>query len=187
MADISRVRIEWNGLGGLPGLSTFYTGVTTNVVVTSLTTFFNDIRSLFPQGLSWTIPNAGDTIESSTGILTGGWTGTGGGTVNANAPLGAYAAGTGARVRWHTTAVVNGRRLAGATFLCPLAGTKYDANGTIETGALATLQTAANALVASGNPWQVWHRPVGGTGGVVDAFNSATVLDRVSSLRSRRI
>lgn len=187
MATISRVPVEWNGLTGLPGVSVFYAGVSTNLDVSSLVTFFNAIRGLFPPGLSWTVPAAGDTLDSVTGGILGSWTATGAASVNANGTAGPYAAGVGCRIFWNTTTVVGRRRLRGSTFMVPLLGSTYDSNGTINAGPLSTIQTAANALVASGVPWQVWHRPRNQAGGVVDAFNGAIVPDRVATLRSRRI
>ena len=71
-----RLRVTWNGLGGLPGLSTFYYGVSTPNVSDAVT-FFTAIRTLFPTGLSWDIPSSGDEIDDATGQLTGGWVGSG--------------------------------------------------------------------------------------------------------------
>lgn len=178
--------MSWDGLPGLPGVSVFYAGVSTNLDVSSLKTFFTALAGLFPTPLSWTVPAAGDTLDSVTGALVGTWTATGSGTVQGSGGTGAYAGGVGARVFWNTTTVVGRRRLKGSTFLVPLLGTMYDGSGTIVNSVLTTIQTAADGLVASGVPWQVWHRPVLNQGGVVDAFNGAIVPDRVAVLRSRR-
>lgn len=186
MATLNRIRVEWSGLTGLPGISTFYVG-SADSDISELVTFFTAIRGLFPSGLSWTIPSDGDQIDDATGALTGTWIGTGGGTVTANAPGLNYAAGVGARVRWLTPAVVGGRRLRGATFLTHLASTNYDAQGTILSAALTTIQTAATALATSGSPFMVWHRPVNGVGGSSVAMNAAIVPDRVAWLRTRKI
>ena len=180
-----RLRVVWNGLGGLPGLSTFYYGVA-SPNVSDAVTFFTAIRSLFPTGLTWEIPSSGDEIDDATGTLTGGWLGTGGATVTANGGATAYAAGCGARVRWNTTVVVNGRRVKGGTFLAPLLATQYDGSGTIAAGGQATMQAAASAFAASGVAKGVWHRPSVLGSGVYAAINDATVPDIVTSLRSRR-
>lgn len=177
--------MTWNGLGGLPGVSTFYYGVA-SPNVSDAVTFFNAIKALFPNGLSWDIPSSGDEIDDSNGALTGSWLGSGGGTVTATGGSLPYAAGVGARVRWDTTTIVGRRRLRGSTFLCPILSAKFDTAGTIDSTALTTLQTAASAFAASGVAKEIWHRPVNGSGGTSAPINSAVVPDRVTSLRSRR-
>ena len=180
-----RVRVEWNGLGGLPGVSTFYMGVASpNVGV--IKTFYNSIRGLFPDGLTWTIPNSGDELDDATGTLTGGWTGSGGGTETANGGVGPYAAGVGAVATWETLTISRGRRVRGRTFLAPMLGAAFDTNGTIGSTQLATLQSAASALAASGVAQGIWQRPTATEPGLYCAINSAIVNDRVTSLRSRR-
>lgn len=185
MATLRRLRVTWDGLGGLPGLSTFYYGVA-SPNVSDCVAFFTAIKALVPTALSWTIPSSGDEIDDATGQLTGSWLGSGGGTVTGTGGNTPYAAGVGARVVWNTTTIVNGRRLKGATFLAPLLAAKFDASGTIDNAALTTLQTAASAFAASGVAKEIWHRPVGGVGGTSAPINDALVPDRVTSLRSRR-
>jgi len=148
MTTQARVRVTWDGLGGLPGVSTFYYP-SSAPVLTGLTSFFNAIKGLVPSTLTWTIPNSGDTIDMTDGSLVGGWLGTGGGTVTGTQVGQTYAAGVGARVQWNTLGIVGGRRVRGATFIAPITGSNFDASGTIGSTALSTLQTAASALAAS--------------------------------------
>lgn len=185
MTTMRRVKVEWNGLGGLPGLSTFYYGVA-SPNVSDLVTFFTTLRPLFPTSLTWNIPQSGDELDDATGALTGGWLGSGGGSVTANGGNLPYAAGVGARVQWNTGIIVGRRRVRGTTFLAPMLGSKFDSSGTIDSAALTTLQVACSTLAASGVAKGIWHRPVNGTGGQYCAINDAIVPDRVTSLRSRR-
>lgn len=185
MPDIVRVRVEWNGLTGLPGISTFYVG-TTDADISELVAFYTAIKGLWTTGLTWTIPNTGDVLDVASGALTGTHIFTGGGSVVSSGGTGAYAAGVGARVRWLTGAVKNGRRVVGTTFLTHMKTTEFDSSGTINGTTLTTLQTAAAALVASGSPWQVYSRPVNGAGGTAHAFNAATVPDKVAWLTTRK-
>ena len=186
MAVLLRVPVVWSGLTGLPGVSVLYWDGGVSSVMTDVTAFFNAIKGVFPSGLSWTIPNAGDNIDDATGTLIGDWSTTGGGTVSATGGFTAYAAGTGARVRWNTGNIVDGRRLRGSTFLVPLTGGGYDSSGTIENTTLSTLQTAATTLASTG-ALKVWSRPTpGGSDGTSGTVLSAVVPDRVTSLRSRR-
>jgi hypothetical protein len=185
VATIRRCEVTWSGLTGLPGLSVFHAPAGIDPTG-SLVTFFNAIKGVFPTPLTWDIPNTGDELSDSTGVLTGGWAGAGGGAVvgTAAAP---HAAGTGAFVSWATTAIVGGRRLKGRTFLAPLWNSGYDGSGTILLATQTTLQTACNALASSG-VLVVWHRPTtpGGSDGVSHAVSAGTVPDKVTSLRSRR-
>lgn len=181
-----RLRVSWDGLGGLPGLSTFYYGVA-SPNVSDCVAFFNAIKAQFPTALSWTIPSSGDEIDSDTGQLTGSWIGSGGGTVVGTGGNLAYAAGVGARVQWNTTVIVRGRRVKGSTFLAPLLGAKFDTAGTVDNTTLGVLQTAASAFAASGVAKGVWSRPTPGSIGTYAAINDAIVPDRVTSLRSRRV
>ena len=187
-----RLRVTWSGIGGLPGLSTFYYGVA-SPNVSDCVTFFTTIKNLFPPGTSWDIPSSGDEIDDVTGELTGIWAGTGGGTVTANPSPGSYAAGVGARITWKTLVISSGSRVRGATFLCPLLGNNYEDNGTLTSTSLTTLRGAASTFAASGVAKGVWRRPKpapGGIGparpGLYAAINSAEIPDRVTSLRSRR-
>lgn len=185
MADIRRVNVAWTtGIGGT-GLSTFYTLDPVDVTA-ELGTFFNAIKAFFPTPVTWQIPNSGDMITDNTGILSGGWSGGTAATISASGGAGAYVAGTGAYVRWGTNTVVAGRRVKGRTFLVPMLTSQFDTFGTITDTSVATIQTAASALQGSGK-LKVWHRPPEGTTlGFVAQVTSATVPDKVTSLRTRR-
>lgn len=186
MANLDRYEVVWQGIGGLPGLSVFYCDAGANVG-TDLTTFFGVIKDRFPVGTSWVVPNSGDTIDDATGTLVGGWSGTGGGTTSSGASSAAYAAGTGAIVRWNTAAIVGGRRLRGRTFLCPLLASQYDTSGVLTSGWLSALATAAAGIVTAAD-FRIWHRPTpGGSDGSSSGITSFGNPSTVSSLRSRRV
>jgi len=185
MASLWRVPVVWDGLTGLPGVSVFH-GAAGGSAVADIKTFFNDIKALFPAGLTWQIPTEGDVIDDATGTLTGGWSDVAGGTVSSTGS-GIWASGTGMYVTWGTGTIVNGRRLKGRTFLCPLFGSAFQTDGTIVNAYVSTVQTAANLLVA-GLDLKIWHRPStpGGSDGSSATVTSAQAQDKVTSLRSRR-
>ena len=185
MAEVARVRVEWNGLTGMPGISTFYVG-TTDADISELKDFFTAVSSLWSTGLTWNVPNVGDVLDVATGQLIGTHIFTGGGSVNSAGSSGVHAAGVGARVVWLTADVKEGRRVRGTTFLTHLRSTCYDNTGTIEGSVLGTIQTAASALVASGSPWGVYSRPRPGLAGSFHAWNAATVPDKVAWLTTRK-
>lgn len=185
MTTMRRLRVTWDGIGGLPGLSTFYYGVATPNV-SDCKTFFTAVAGLFPGSLTWTIPNSGDELDDATGALTGAWTGTGGGTVSGAGGALTYAAGTGAIVNWNTGIIHNGRRVRGRTFMAPINGNAYSTSGTVVSSSQAALQAAATAFAASGVAKGIWSKGTTPGGGLYAAISSATVPSRVTSLRSRR-
>ncbi len=185
MAEVARVRVEWNGLTGMPGISTFYVG-TTDADISELKTFYDALKGLWPTGLTWTVPNLGDVLDVDTGTLLGTHIFTGGGSVSSTGAAGSYAAGVGARVQWLTADVKNGRRVRGTTFLTHLLSSHFDNTGTIGSTPLGTIQAAASALVASGSPWGVYSRPRPGLAGSFHAWNAATVPDKVAWLTTRK-
>lgn len=171
---------------GLPGVSTFYALPTATTAVADLVAFFDVIDNYMPTGVSVTVPNSGDSIESSTGALVGGWTSSGGAT-KTGLSTNEYAAGVGVRVTWTTGTVSRGRRVRGATFLAPLTRAIFDNNGTLASTPYAAIQAAAAALGSAGS-LLVWSRPTtpGGTDGAYATISGATIPDRITSLRSRR-
>lgn len=186
MTTVRRVPVTWSGVTGLPGVSAFTTEDDA-AGIPAIKAYFNAIKALFPAGVSWQIPTSGDTFDDTTGTINGSWSDSGGGTV-ASTGSGIWAAGTGTYVRWQTTVIRGGRRVKGRTFLCPIFGSAYQSDGTILDAYVTTLQTAADALVAA-DSLCVWARPgsSGVAAGAACKVSSATQLDRVTSLRSRRV
>jgi hypothetical protein len=183
---MNRVRVTWNGVTGLPGISTFYvgSGVTDQAPIR---TFFDSIKALFPSIISFQVANTGDQLQEATGQITGGWAGPSQAVVNGGSVGSNFAAPTGMLVKWLTTAVVDGRRPVGKTYLVPIDRSVYDINGTPTSASITTIQNAATALiVALAGELKVWHRK--NTKGAGIAFNvlAAQVPDKVVVLRSRR-
>lgn len=185
MANIRETIVEWSGLTGLPGVSVFYSGATTDITV-ELATFFTSIQSLFPTALNWRIPASGDVLDEVSGALVSDWTGGTGATVTGSGGSATYAAGVGAMIRWNTSTVYNSRRMRGRTFLTHMSTAAYQSDGTILATALTTLTNAANTFRSGTDAPLFWHRPVNGAGGAAIAATSVTVPDRVAWLRSRR-
>lgn len=171
---------------GLPGVSVFYGDPAVPGLKTDLEAFYDAVADFFPSGVSATIPANGDLIEDSTGALAGTWS-SGSPSTYTGFNVNDYAAGVGVAVQWNTNGVRNRRRVRGRTFLAPLSGAVLDTNGTLDNSTVTAIQTAADALVAGGH-LLVWSRPTpgGGTNGDSNLAVSATVPDRITSLRSRR-
>lgn len=182
---VRKIPVTWNtGVGGV-GVSIFYT-IDSVDVTAALGTFFGAIKAFFPTSVTWQVPSAGDTLDIASGKITGGWSG---GTASTTTGAGgtAYVAGTGAYVRWLTSGVINGRRVKGRTFLCPLITGCFDANGTISDANVATMQTAVNALAGTGM-LDVYTRPhpKGALNGQLSLVSAGVVPDKVTSIHSRR-
>lgn len=180
-----KVPVVWStGIGGA-GVSIFYTPFGSDATV-ELGTFFNAIKAFFPNAVTWDIPASGDVIDETTGLITGAWTAGTAASITATGGAVSYPAGTGGYVRWQTAGIVDGRRVRGRTFMCPLVIGGFDTTGTIAVATQTGIQTAATTLVGSGK-LLIWHRPPAGAAtGSTHAVIAATVPDKVSSLRTRR-
>lgn len=187
MANLARVRTVWSGSPVVgPGVSTFYFTEASSGFVAAVSAFFVSLAARVPSVVTFTTLNTGDLVDIDTGALTGTWTDGTTGTANTSGS-GVYAAGVGARVRWSTSGIRNGRRVRGSTFLCPLVGSAFQADGTIDGTVWTSLQSAANTLYGATAPnMRVWSRPVAGAGGQANTVIGADVPDKVSWLRSRR-
>ena len=190
---IQRVRVLMQNWPGAPGYINLYE---TSAVVdhTPIRTFFNALVALIPTGLTITVPGSGDIINEGTGAIVGAWTVAAPAVVTGTS-VASYAGGAGAVVDWLTSGVVAGRRPMGRTFLVPLGSNAMDGAGSLLSGTISTIQTAANAMIAAMGPtFLVWSRPFpGGPGGVpparlgtVNPVTSARVPDLAAVLRSRR-
>lgn len=189
MTQLQRIRVAWQGSAIIgPGVTTFYADASVgNMNADGVKAFFDAIKSKFVGGVTWTIPNNGDIIDSATGQLSGVWAGGTGGTVSGSAGAADYANGVGARIAWKTADVRNGRRVRGQTFLVPLIGAAFKSNGLIDPLTVTAFQSAADALISSqAGALAVWHRPKAGVAGSAAKVTAATVTNQVSWLRSRR-
>lgn len=151
---------------------------------------FQAAANRFQGGVTLTFPSSGDTIDDTTGDLVGSWTSADGGQVTTTGDPNA-AGGVGACIGWTTGGIVSGtkgpRRLRGRTFLVPLHAGCYQADGTLDTAVLASLQTLADAIRGAGG-LAVWHRPSTATSSDGTSYGvlSARVRDHVAFLSSRR-
>lgn len=184
MPDLFRYNVIWNGLPTGPGLSTWYSESATGDAGT-IHTFYSSISAYLPIGISCVFPAVGDILDAGTGVVHGTWTATPQTTVSGSGST-QYNARTGACVSWMTGLVVGRRRLRGRTFIVPLMATGYDTDGTLGATTLNTLQNAANALAATvGHTINIYHRPVGGVGGVGSHIVSGRVQDKSAVLVTR--
>lgn len=149
---------------------------------TAVRNFFDTLKSQFPPTVSMTFDPEFKNLTAA-GVLTS--------VVPIAAPVqvigtgaGTFANGTGAMIRWNTSAVVAGRRLLGRTYLVPLVSGAF-VSGNVASGNQSTIANAGTALISAlasnGTPLQVWSKANAVTGDVI----TAQVPSRPSSLRTR--
>lgn len=187
MANLCRVRSVWSGaqITG-PGVTTWYLAETATGFLSDINIFWGNVGNRFPAGLTVYTSNTGDLIDVDTGALSGTWTDGIVSSVNTSG-AGAYAGGVGARIKWSTSGVRNGRRVRGSTFLVPLLASSYATDGTIDAAVLGSIQGFVNTLSTSLSPdLRIYSRPSGGQAGQASTVTGATVPDQVSWLRTRR-
>lgn len=103
-----------------------------------------------------------------------------------------YGAGLGCRINYQTTTVHGRRFIRGATFFVPMGQNSYTTDGNINSGALASINTAVatmiNAFIAAGLTMVVYGRPPKGstTGGHMGDITAWTTPATPAGLRSRR-
>lgn len=188
-----KITAQWDGFPGAPGYTNLYFmgggGLITDAqqVADRVRTAFGHLVPLFPTNMAINIDPEVPVIDESTGMTTDFRTidppseiGGGG--------SGGYAGPTGAVVTWRTNDLRGGRRIRGRTFLVPLAGSAFEANGSLNSGSLIALRSFADELVGGDfdSELVVWSRPTGGSGGVAATVTSATIPDMAAVLRSRR-
>jgi hypothetical protein len=147
-------------------------------------TFFEAVKGQLPSGTTLTYPGSGDVVTIETGIVTGGWSATPP-AATVGTGTGVFSGRTGGVVGWTTGTVVGRRLVRGRTFIVPIVAAAYDSDGTLQNATVAAWLTAAQALATNAAAPLIYHRPVGGSGGIAPQMNGAKVNDRVQVLTSR--
>lgn len=200
MATILRVKLRWSGFVGGPGYSVFhmrdFTGGNPDATQAQsaadrVRQFAVAVAPMLPYVTQLQVMPDVEEIEETNGEMVNIFSVTGGAVVAGGATqFITYSAASGAVVTWRTAGVRNGRRVRGRTFLVPLASNSYAPDGSLDTTALAALNTAAAALAnGSGTPdLGVYARPSapGANDGIWYAAIGHTINDKVAILRSRR-
>lgn len=158
MVTMSRVRVNWNGFPGAPGINTFYFADPA-IALPPLHALYTSLAPRVPMDVALTIDSSGDTIDSLTGKVNGQWAAAAQPGIQGSSNM-LYASPAGVLLKWGTSAITDGRRIRGKTFLVPMAPSNFDAGGntsfdtqTVLTGYLGTFIGAmpANMLI--------WQRP----------------------------
>lgn len=149
--------------------------------------FFNAIVLQLPTAVKLNVENAVEVIEETTGQLVETFSvaaqtqisGTGNST---------YSGVSGACISWNTGEVRNGRRVRGRTFIIPLHTQVYEGDGTLTTGCITALSTAAQGLIDHTSDFHIFNRPTlpGAADGQSATVTGFVVKDKAAVLRSRR-
>lgn len=192
---MQRIRASINYGAGAPGVITLYTLTSLPEDATSAQLCCDRLKdaltagnTLFHDEVSFASDSFVDTIDPATGAITGSdsvtpWTVLGAGSSFIAPPALQLA------VTWKTGDIVNGRRVAGRTFVGPLDYGTIQDDGTPTATALTKLEAFANAWTDNGTTdvyAAVWHRPVGGSGGSDHEITAHSFKDKFAVLRSRR-
>lgn len=158
MTELQRLRIQWSGFLGAPGVTTLYF-VDAAVAQAKVQTFLTAIKTLIPTVVTMRIESSGDIINVQTGALTGAWTG-GAQTPTVGTAVGNYSPATGFQARWECPEVINGHRVRGRSYFVPCGPVLYDPTGTIADATVTAVTGFGNTLITSqvGN-MAVWVRP----------------------------
>ena len=190
---ISRVTAIWQGFTGAPGYTNFFFdafggGDVVDDEVGRVVAFFEALAAALPNGVSVAVQQEVAILEETTGGLIDYAQASSAPAVVAGTGSGGYSSPTGAAITWNTETVAKGRRLRGRTFIVPLNGGRYEANGTLTSVAIDNLTAAAGILVGDGTGPQlvIWSRPENGAGGAIGPVTSYGVRDKAAILRSRR-
>lgn len=191
--SLYRFRTLWTGFQGAPGYTNMFfatdtvtTGEATSLAA-SIRTFWLGVANLIPSDITLQIQADVQLQDAATSKVNGSLTIAQPAAVT---PLGsgAYSAPTGASMTWHTGIFFNGREIKGRTYLVPLIGTAYEADGTLTASAQSSMSDAGSALITATGIKFVVRSPASqaASGGAAAHIASVAVKDTAAVLRSRR-
>lgn len=191
--DIFRITAMWSGFTGAPGYSAFHFagggGLISDATqcVERVEAAFDEIKAWLPSTVSIQVDSEVEVLDSDTGELTGAED-VGTRTAIQGGTAGPYSAATGAVINWRTGDYRFGRRIRGRTFIVPIAGDAYEADGTLGVNPRGRFQAFGNIMTSSDfdSEFGVWSRPRNGSGGVFASATGYSVPDMAAVLRSRR-
>jgi hypothetical protein len=202
MAKIYQVVWVWaNPSGGAGYTNLFYDGSVDSgsdalAAVTKSRALFFNLQAVLPSGTSIAPSTDVRVLEDTDGKLQNIYTVTGVGGISGLGNA-SNAAPAGACIDWLTLTVHGSRRIQGRTFVVPIPIDKYESNGSLLSGAVATIASAAETMRTGAGPaFGVWGRPVFQKphttpptllrAGKWGAAVSSRVPDKVAMLTSRR-
>jgi hypothetical protein len=190
---VARTRTVWNGITGAPGYTelSFITDGTTPTegaaCISATVDFFTSVSALVATTTNFSVDSEISFFNEATGALEE-ITAVSPAPDNLGGGFGSQGPGpTGAVIGWSTGGINWGRRVRGRTFIVPLAAGCYQSDGTLTSGTVTQLSSAATDLVADADTeFGVWSRPRDNVGGAAFPVLTWRVPDMAAVLRSRR-
>lgn len=211
MAEVVRIKAQWTGFQGAPGVNIWHFGPAdgssgswalpdAQACADRVKAFYQGIQIQLPPTVQIAVSADAEVFNVENGSLQRVLGIVAGNPIPGNGGASGFASAAGAVVSWRTDTVRNRRRMRGRTFLVPLAASCYETNGTLTSSAISTIQGAATTLrtAAGGAVFGIWARPKkdislpipgGGytfSGGQFGKASSNNVPDMSAVLRSRR-
>lgn len=185
---VLQARLLWTAAGGAGGETAlhFVDSTPPADIVTMLQNFMNACRPALANSTSVAADPILRELNTATGALEGEELLGGNPNITGNGGTNAVPNAAQGLIRLRTSLIVNGRFVQGRIFIPGMASGMVSATGELSSTALSQLTTAGNALIVSGQPFQVWHRPQGGSGGSYAAVDSATAWNEFATQRRRR-
>jgi hypothetical protein len=180
MAEIDIIRAVWSTPKGGAGVSTFYANSAVGAPVAKVRSFFEALKAALPTNVSVSYPSTGASIDDVSGATVGTWTETGN-TTTTGTGAGAFTGQSGCCIVWHTGFYAGRREIKGKTFIVPVTGGMWDADGTFLPGALTIFNTAAALLTTGLTPMSVYSP----TNHTSKPMVNSTITDRAMTLKSR--
>lgn len=181
---------------GSPALLTYYwdsTGAAPAALATEaharVRAFWNSLAAWLPTVAALAITPEVDEIEETNGQIVGQAVGTLPAAVSFTATTDSLPYQTQALLGLTTGTFISGRRLKGRQFIPGLTEAANTSGGAPFGTAVTALNTAASLLgttVVTPVNQRVWHRPVGGSGGLSAIVTSRSASTKWAVLKSRR-
>lgn len=158
MSLIERVRCEWNGFPGAPGVSTHYF-IDAAAALDDLRAFYADCAGILMTNTTIQIQGGGDVLNVETGALSGAWSGSAPVAVSGASGI-TYQGPVGFEVQWQTATISDRRRIKGRTYFVPGSPGGFTDSGVMNETTRSGLSASADTLIAAstGN-LNVWRRP----------------------------
>ena len=191
MATVGQTQLKWTGYTGSPGYTTLHASVTdaasAATYLAALKTWVNAaLRAWVPSAVTITVLGEVKILNSATGVMEDSYGGAPQSYVG-SATGGLGPGPVGGCITWKTNTLnARGHKIRGRTFAVPMAATYFDTDGTLTSAGLTTLSNAAISYLTDVPFPIVWHRPVGGAGGIIAPIVSSAITDQAAVLRSRR-
>lgn len=187
MAVLRQIITRWVTASGSGKATVMYFDATVSISTqrSAISALFTTCQAQLSNTVNWTVDTAGIDVDGTTGGLAASWSeavarqGVG---ASSNQPV---ADTTQVLLKWRTASIVGGRFLQGRTFLPGLTATNL-VNGNLGSGAQTVFAGAATTMAGSAAGFEIWHRPVSGTGGLGVAVSGSQVPFELAVLRRRR-